>query len=53
MDTKIMGNAEKAVAKSSDMEGKMNAFILCILVFQLLCAFVVAWCAFYWLDEHD
>ena len=33
MDTKIMRNAEEAKAKSSDMESKMNAFILAILVF--------------------
>lgn len=33
MDTKIMRNSEDAKAKSSDMESKMNSFILGILVF--------------------
>ncbi|EAS01110.3 phospholipid-translocating P-type ATPase, flippase family protein (macronuclear) [Tetrahymena thermophila SB210] len=52
MDTKIMKNAEEGKAKSSDMEAKMNKFILGILIFQFLCCFVMSSCSYYWLDKN-
>ncbi|EGR28497.1 phospholipid-translocating p-type flippase family protein, putative [Ichthyophthirius multifiliis] len=52
MDTKIMRNSESAKAKCSDMEKKMNTFILGILIFQLTCAFVMSSCHFVWLRTN-
>ncbi|EGR31812.1 phospholipid-translocating p-type flippase family protein, putative [Ichthyophthirius multifiliis] len=53
MDTKIMLNSESSKQKTSDMEKKMNQFILCILCFQFICSFVMSACQYNWMNQNS